>query len=393
MRTLLCLYSFFLAVFLASSLPARAADDPLFTVSGVTVDVTAESAMAARDKAFAEAQAKAFQTLAERLLPAGQTEGLALPDARTLSTLVDDFEVTGEKLSRVRYIGTYTFRFRAAEARQHVSGLKPAAAMTSVASKAVLLIPYFHGPRGIVLWGEGNPWLAAWSRGDNFQGLVPLQVPIGDLADVADMGDDESMTFDPGRLRNMIARYRAGEAIIVMAKPSAVRTAGGPAAVDLSIYRTDRGSAEFVKGLHVGSKDIVGSETIYDAAARLVRQTFQNDWKSRTAALPVAADALPVAVRARVTFGSLREWTAIQKALRGIQGLNFSVLSMGTREALVTLESTAGPAWLKLALSQADMALQEPTVMVDPAYGYDYGAQNLTPYELIYRGAAGAYAP
>ena len=83
--------------------------DNLFTVEGVTVDVTAENAVAARDEAFMKAQRDAFAVLAKRMVAEGQAGNVGVPDDDTLSSFVKDFEVTNEKLSAVRYIGTYTF--------------------------------------------------------------------------------------------------------------------------------------------------------------------------------------------------------------------------------------------------------------------------------------------
>ncbi len=98
----------FLAVIFAVSL-AHAQDDMAYTVEGVRVDVTADNAVNARQQAFDKAQQDAFAQLSARLSP-GQP--VAAPPPTTIATMVDDFEITQEQLSPVRYVGTYTFRFR-----------------------------------------------------------------------------------------------------------------------------------------------------------------------------------------------------------------------------------------------------------------------------------------
>ena len=83
----------------------------LFTVENITVDVTADNAIAAREQAFNEAQVKAFTKLTKRLVEEGETDKMDTPGADTISTMIEDFEVTNERLSKVRYVGTYTFSF------------------------------------------------------------------------------------------------------------------------------------------------------------------------------------------------------------------------------------------------------------------------------------------
>ena len=73
----------FSGVFLFSGIGR--AEDPLFTVDGVKVDVTAESAVAARGQAFEKAQQEAFKMLAERLLPEADAKTFEPPAVSTIS--------------------------------------------------------------------------------------------------------------------------------------------------------------------------------------------------------------------------------------------------------------------------------------------------------------------
>ena len=120
-----------LAAFACGSLitqRAFAQDDP-YTVSGVKVDVTAANAVEARTKAFAQAQQTAFTQLAQHFLSAGQMKDFQPLAADQVTPLVKDFEVTNEQLSAVRYVGTYTFRFRPAPSRALIAAKVPAAAL------------------------------------------------------------------------------------------------------------------------------------------------------------------------------------------------------------------------------------------------------------------------
>jgi hypothetical protein len=94
-----------LALFLVAA-PALASDP--YVVPGVTVDVTADNAAAARGQAIREAHRKAFMTLATQLSPEAIPD---VPDAQ-LGNLVSNFAVQQEKFSGNRYVATYLFRFR-----------------------------------------------------------------------------------------------------------------------------------------------------------------------------------------------------------------------------------------------------------------------------------------
>jgi hypothetical protein len=83
-----------------------------FTVAGVRVDVTAANAVDARKQAFEQAQQAAFSLLASRFLTKDRMTHFKAPPVEQITPLVDDFEITNEKLSPTRYVGTYTFRFR-----------------------------------------------------------------------------------------------------------------------------------------------------------------------------------------------------------------------------------------------------------------------------------------
>ena len=84
-------YLLLAAFFMVFSVSSRAETNPAYTVEGVEVDVTAENAVKAREKAVDEAQVKAYKMLAERLLGEEAMKTFVVPDPVTVSTLVQDF--------------------------------------------------------------------------------------------------------------------------------------------------------------------------------------------------------------------------------------------------------------------------------------------------------------
>lgn len=348
------------------------AEDPLFTVSGVRVDVTAESAVKARTEAFEKAQQDAFKMLAERLLPEEDAKVFTPPASTTISPMVRDFEITGEQLSRVQYIGTYTFRFKENAIRSFFADKN--VSFTSVRSKPVLILPFYQIGTKTALWGDSNPWLNAWGRTDTRQGLVPVQVPIGDIADVKDMNDTQALTYNADSLHNMVARYGAGEAIILIGQPRWHGTAAAgtdPDSMDIMIYRTDLGAPTFVKTISVTAGDKRDSETLYDTAVRQTRQAFQSDWKNKTS-VQMGALSEKSTLNARVRFSSLREWSETQKALRKVPAISYMrVVRLSPKQAEIELSYNGSEDRLRLALAQSDITLSNPqAVYVETGYGY-----------------------
>jgi len=250
---------------------------------------------------------------------------------------------------------------------------------SDVRSKPVLILPFYQWGSKNVLWGENNPWLTAWGKTDTRQGLVPVQVPIGDISDVKDIGDAQALTYSTDNLHSMIQRYGAGEAIIVIAAPKWEGGDGNgePVSLEMMIYRTDLGAPAFVKTVSVTTQEKNGTETIFDAGVRAVRQTFQSDWKSKTVAQAAESNIL----KARVRFASLREWADTQKSLREVNGISYMrVVRLAPKQAEIEITYNGTEDRLRLALSQANMSLSEPQASYMDAS--DYGAAPAMMYDL-----------
>lgn len=375
-RTVFCAL---FAVFLLFSPVMAMAEGSLFTVEGVKVDITAENAMAARDQAFAEAQKQAFQTLAVRMIPDNAAQSFVPPEADVISPMIKDYEITEEKLSSVRYIATYTFRFKDKAVRNYFSG--SGVAFTDVPSRPLLILPFIERSGRLVLWAPDNTWMGAWSRSESSGSLVPLVVPIGDLQDVSDIDDSEALTYDPRRLRSMLSRYQAGEAVVAIAIPDAnLQMVGGendPAtgAMTVNIYRTDRQEPEHVQQIVVTPAPAQNLRQFMDLAVHRVQQALRSDWKSRTV---VDAASQGGKIEARVAFRNFQEWAAVQTALDRVYGIDKIVTkSLSPREAHLELMFQGDERRLRLALEQAGLSLSESRPpLTSPAPSYYNGGYN-----------------
>ena len=84
---------------------ARAADS-LYDVAKISVDVTAEDAVAARETGMAEAEARAVKTVLQRLLPVGVDPELPGLTKEDIAGLVSGVSIRNEQNSATRYIAT-----------------------------------------------------------------------------------------------------------------------------------------------------------------------------------------------------------------------------------------------------------------------------------------------
>ena len=342
-----------------NTLPAKAYDS-LFVVEGIKVDVTADNSVKAGEQAFEQAQVKAFKVLSKRMVAEAQAANLPTPDSLTISSFVKDYEITNESLSSIRYVGTYTFRFNEAAVSKYfsVSGVS----FTQASSKPLLVLPIFQINGKNSIWSEDNIWMESWVRSNLSGGLVPIEVPIGDLMDISDIDDNNALSYDRKNLDQMLARYNAKEAAIMIAVPdltlAAVTSDKARASgyLRISIYRTDRVSAEHVKDLNLETTNMETRAELYDRAVQSSFSALQKDWKRKT--LSSAAQKQNFQVRA--LFDSLKQWTQIQQALNATIGLSeLSILSLKRTDAMISFTFRGDAQRLRETLARSALNLDE----------------------------------
>ena len=356
----LMLLGFAFLIFFANSANAQ---DPIFTVENVKVDATAENAIAAREKAFEEAQIKAFQELTTRMLPEADIATTQPPATNIISTMIKDFELTNEQLSSVRYIGTYTFRFKDRDVRRYFA--QKGATIIEASSKTLLILPFIDRDSRTSIWSPGNLWMQAWNRVPNLGGVVPLEVPLGDINDVRDISDSGAYTYDAARLNSMLQRYNANEAVVTVATPDEefqkiidpLAVAKGSLVIE--IYRTDRGTPELVNQLTITADGALTRQQVYDRGVTMVRSALQKNWKAKTAT-PAAQKSK--SIRVAVPIQNLNDWLNIQSQLKRISSLqDITLKSLSPRQANIEIYYKGDKERLNIALAQAGMEIERTT--------------------------------
>lgn len=328
---------------------ARAAS--VFDVANVAVDVTAETAAAARERALADGERTAFRRLLERLTL--RSDHPRLPDLprNEIANYLQDFSVADEKTSAVRYLAKLTFRFKADEVRRLLERLGVPFAETM--SKPVLLLPVYQSAGALLLWDDPNPWRSAWAGQAMQEGLVPMSLPTGDLPDVAAIGAEQAATGDESRLAAIARRYGTTDAVVVVASVGYLPQQPLP---HVRVFVSRHGPSARKERTEIEIQAVSGEsiEALLRRAAvetaRLVEDLWKRENLLRLDRSSVAAVSVPIA--------KLDDWLAVRKRLGNVSLVRRAdVVLMSRAEVQVSLHYIGEADQLALALGQADLQL------------------------------------
>lgn len=335
--------------------PGSAQD--VYTVRDVDVDVTAASAAAARDEAITEAQRKAFQQLVRRLTPEG-TPVPTVTDAQ-VAPLVQDFEVQRERSSSVRYLATFTVRFRPNAVRSLLQ--EGGVAFAEARSKPVLVLPVYRAADAEpVLWEDRTPWRDAWENTSPNAGLVPVVVPYGELADIADVSAEEALQGDSDGFASIAERYGAADVLVAeLAVP-----AGGPdpaSAGRVTVTRYTPGGPLSPMTVTVPAAPDGTVEEYLAGGVAAVNAILEGQWKEETAIDRRDERRMEVTV----PIARLEDWIRTRRQITQVPSVARADLRRLTRQgAEVELVYYGDTERLRSALARQDLQLEraEPTV-------------------------------
>ena len=330
---------------------ARAQAVDVFEVTGVDVDVTAETAAAARGEALVDGERRAFRRLLERLTLLADRDRLPEFTRDEITAYVKDFSIAEEKASAVRYLATLNFRFRAEDVRRLL--IDNALPFAETASKPLLVLPVYQAAGALMLWDDPNPWRDAWAARSTVDGLVPLVLPLGDLSDIAAIGAEQAVKGDAQRLTAIAAKYRAGDTLVAHGILRLDTRRGLP---DLEVYLTRFGTAlqeQTVVRTFAAAGDESLDELLRRAAAVLAQQVEDN-WKRDN----LLQFGRPAVLAVTVRIKSLGDWLVVRKRLAGVAVIRRADLALLSRaEVRVNLHYIGESDQLTLALEQADLTL------------------------------------
>jgi len=316
----------------AASAAAAPAPPDLFTISGIKIDATAESATAARDVAMAEGRPLAWTRLFRRFTASANWSRQPQLTDNALLRLLRSFEVANERRSTTRYLADVTYRFNPAAVRAlfRQSGI----AYTETRSRPALVIPVTAGKPG---FDPVSPWAMAWSADSLQQGVVPFVLPVPEGEAAALLARPDLAQMDWAAFGPLVQRHNVGQVIVAVASEDAKT-------VQL-IEVTAAGRRPF---------SFAYAQSSFAADAEAVAERAYETWKTRNA----VNFATRATLTADVQFDSLDDWAKIRAQLGAVRAISdVDVVGLALNEAEINLTYFGRAEQLRDALAQEDLEL------------------------------------
>ncbi len=324
----------------------------IFAVQGLAVDVTAESAVAARRQAMREGQRRALNLLLRRITL--RTDHLSLPDPgeEAIMQIVATVEVAKEKTSTIRYLAELTVRFH----RNAVRGLlrNVGISFSETRAKPILVLPIFEKGAVLSLFEDGNVWRSAWERLDlPADSLLPLRLPVGDLQDITTLTAAAALAGKSSQLRAIAQRHGVDNVLVAHAVLRIDLASGGVPQVQVNLLHFGpRGQSTEV--LDYTTSIGAGLAQSLNNLALRVAVDQEEQWKRRTR-LTFGADA---SLSALVPLTSLEDWLTVRQRL-GASAMVQSIKLQGIsrQDAQVVINYLGDTDSLVVSLAQRDLDL------------------------------------
>ena len=308
--------------------PDSAARADIWTVSGVSVDVTSESAAKAKLMAIGEAQEKAFERLVDRLVPAKSASKLKSLGPDQVGRLLAGLSIEEERTAPKRYIAKLSIRFLANKTRSLFS--RYGVQYAEKQSEPVLVVPVWVTPKGADIWSGENPWHKAWSELDLNNALIPILLPLGDLTDTNALTAREAIAYNTVKLEALRIRYGASSVLVAGAEPK---------------------EGNQVRAVMQGTSPVgrIGFDKTYEAedlaaaavlAAKRFQLVMQEKWKSENLVTHSATTAVAPSnsLTMAVPYSSAAEWSVLRSRIQTTRGVGrIDINSLSGRGAVVSI--------------------------------------------------------
>lgn len=326
---------------------ANAQDDP-FTVSGVPIDATADTAAAARERAIAEGTPRALRRLFERLTLPDDSSRLPSIPASQATSLAIGFSVDNEIRQPTRYRGDLTVSFEPEGVRRILRNY--GVPFLESAAPPTLVVPVYVVGQQAALW-NANPWGEAWDEGRYIGGFAPVVLPTGFGTQVSLISADAVARGNVDALSALANAYGVNRVLLAVARPQ-----GDTLAVDLTLVRMeeeldvnalildpalegedplggddpwaderpdDGEEGEDPLGEEIGPDEPEStplgtitvrageSETPFQLAADRAHEALANEWKQRS----IIRSRERTEMQVTVLYDDVREWHSLSNAL------------------------------------------------------------------------------
>jgi hypothetical protein len=339
------------ACFLVSvgfAFPAAAQSD-LFTVRKVPIDVTANSAVEAREQAIAQGHRDALDRLFQRLVPSEYWRDIPELPLQDIFALTVNFSVDDERTSDVRYIADFTVRFLGDEVQGFLRRSNIPFAVTR--SDPVLVVPVWTDEAGSRIWLD-NPWYEFWLWHASDAELVPLLVPLGDLQDMSSVSADGALILNATMLTPLMERYNAGDIIVSEARLQGSPEEGTARLATNSLQFSGAGAARLGETFVQGEGEEL--EEVMRRAADSLTWEIQEAWKRNN--LIAYGNLRSIFVNAYTP--DLTSWLEMRNRLRRVAAIDqVKILSVSKGGSGLDIAFAGTEQQLSQALAQNDLRL------------------------------------
>ena len=314
---------------------------PSYEVTGIRVDVTAENAAAARDKALQDGARQALQQFVDTWVPADKRARYARMSQQQIDDMISDFSIRDEKSSGVRYIATLDYRFKPSRASRLLrdAGVTVPLLPGEAPPPPIIVVPVLEASIPGV---SGDPWRGAWRS-------LAERRPERFVVTRADAGVPD----DQARLTALVRQMGGESGLVVVATPT-LNADGSLAGLDVGFFRQGR-SRQASGQVSFNPEGGEAIDAFMRRAAAGTEAAVRDAWKRAAPPPPVRSELV-----AWVPVESLDDWLKMQKALRQVEGVRRVDLTMMTRrEMLVSLSYTGSLNELRANLEDADLTLFE----------------------------------
>ena len=327
-----------------------------YTVADINVDLTRETSAIARRDALQQAHVQAFEHLLKRLTPASAHSRLPRIDYATAADHAGGLKIEDEKTTAKRYAAKMTITFRQDLVRSYLkeNGL----AFAEMAAPSVIVAPVYLWAGAQSLWEQNNPWAAAWKFRGPSDGLAPVTLPRGDLADRGALSPEQALSRDRARLSAFAARYGAAGVLVAEARYGVDPVSGRP--------RLDTISEVVGNGPNVGRfrHTELGApggkpEALGVKAANAIIAALEASWKRQSAAPDAGGFNSLVA---DLPVGGILDYADARRRLDASPGVARHELVMLSRDVVrFRLFYTGSPEELRAGVARQSMDLAPNT--------------------------------
>jgi hypothetical protein len=340
-----------LAAIFALATAAEAKTSTVYSVAKVSVTADADNAVAAKEKALAEAQQIALRMLLKRMTNWRSHSKLPVLSDEMVEKMVDGMSVRRESNSNTRYIATLDFNFEPNAVRDILNRFN--IAYTDQQAAQILMLPVMIDG-GVIRPGTNNAWYQALSGVDGEHALTPVKLasPRDDITTsmISDLGTKARSVFE-----TLKYQYRSENLVLAVAEVD-------PKASQLRLRLVGQdavGNFTLTHAYRIPERDVDYTAAM---AAQIAIKVIEGRWKTTQlasqGALAGAADLETVALTAQ--FSGLKAWQEMRARLQKVPGLQgLDVKTLNARGASITVDFPGGAPRLAQAAQSQGLALEQ----------------------------------